>query len=501
MQFLKQIIKQPYFCWGFTIVGLSCVFFMTRLPNLTLIPIFTDEAIYLRWTQIGLADPRWRFISLIDGKQPLLIWLFLPALKYMGDPLFAGRLVSVLLGFTGMAGLAAFLWYLTRSYKGLVIGGLLYIIFPFFMAYDRMALYEALLTTETVWMLFLAYLLGRKLRLDIALLLGTVIGFGLLTKSSANYFWILLPATLLLVDWRKKKTDTLLSWFSLALVVIMQSQIYNHILRLSEFRHVIGEKNLQFLYSFSEILQNPFKYVSGNTIGLMGWLWEYLTWPLGLFMLTAVIWQIKRNMRVGLFFLAYFFIPFASLAFFGKVLYPRFLIFMVVPLLIPTGLFLVHLWKSQLSKPLLITGVFFIFLPSLYFDYKVLVDPIRAPWPETDKKQFISDWPAGYGVKEVVEYLKNEARKGPIVVGTEGTFGLYPMAFELYLGRDPNITFKPYWPVNEVPEELRQDAKTRPTFLAFKERQDIPDAWPLRLIQKYQRGDGPTYLKFYQVLP
>ena len=66
---------------------------MTRLTKLTLIPIFTDEAIYLRWAQIALGDPRWRFISLIDGKQPLLIWLFLPFVKYISDPLVAGRIV------------------------------------------------------------------------------------------------------------------------------------------------------------------------------------------------------------------------------------------------------------------------------------------------------------------------------------------------------------------------------------------------------------------------
>src|SRR3989339_157604 len=99
---VKKLLNPPkYKFWLYLILAVSVMaaFFVSRLINLTLIPIFTDEAIYLRWAQIGLADPRWRFISLTDGKQPLLIWLFYPALKLISDPLIAGRIVSIVCGF------------------------------------------------------------------------------------------------------------------------------------------------------------------------------------------------------------------------------------------------------------------------------------------------------------------------------------------------------------------------------------------------------------------
>src|SRR3989344_7406580 len=88
----EKFVFKKGFVKRFTIAGifaalLSGGFFASRLFNLTIIPIFTDEAIYLRWAQIALTDPRWRFISLIDGKQPLFIWLLLPVLKLMSDPL------------------------------------------------------------------------------------------------------------------------------------------------------------------------------------------------------------------------------------------------------------------------------------------------------------------------------------------------------------------------------------------------------------------------------
>lgn len=486
----------------FLLAALVSFFFLTRFVNLTIIPIFTDEAIYLRWAQIGIVDARWRFISLIDGKQPLLIWLFYPALKLIDDPLIAGRLVSIIAGFTGMIGLASFGWYVTKKTSGFFIGAVIYLLLPFFLQYDRLAIYEALLTSISIWSLFFTYLLAKTRRLDVALILGMIVGAGLLTKSSANFFWMLLPLSLLVADWNKKNLKiSLVKWVGLFAVVVVISQIFNNILRLSEFRHIIGEKNLQFLYSFSEIASDPFRHLMGNLTGLTSWLVSYLTVPLVLAVILAMWWLLQRNMRVGLFFLGYFSIPFLGLAVFGKVIYPRFLLFMLPALLIPL-IYWVQYWLSKAKYKRWVYGaLILILLPALYFDMKLLTDPIHAPMPYADRQQLINDWPAGYGIKEAVAYLDEQAENDHIFVGTEGTFGLYPMALELYLGKDPQVTFKPYWPVNEFPEELQMLARNNPTFLLFKERQEIPKEWPLELIAQYQRGDGPTYLKFYRVLP
>jgi len=80
------------------VAGLVVLYAVTRLTNLTKLPIFTDEAIYIRWSQIGSRDANWRFISLVDGKQPLFTWIMMVFLRVIADPLLAGRLVSVLAG-------------------------------------------------------------------------------------------------------------------------------------------------------------------------------------------------------------------------------------------------------------------------------------------------------------------------------------------------------------------------------------------------------------------
>ena len=76
--------------WKWVIVAsfvLGALYFFTRLTNLTLLPIFTDEAIYIRWSQIGALDANWRFISLVDGKQPMFTWIMMVLFRlFDGDP-------------------------------------------------------------------------------------------------------------------------------------------------------------------------------------------------------------------------------------------------------------------------------------------------------------------------------------------------------------------------------------------------------------------------------
>src|SRR3989338_743677 len=197
------------------ILFLAIFTFITRVINLLNVPIFTDEAIYIRWAQIGLNDPAHRYISLTDGKQPLFTWLIYPFLKIFTDQLFAGRFVSVLSGVFASIGI----YLLARQLFGkktAILASIVYIISPFTIVYDRLALMDRLLASIGIWSLYLSVLLTKFVRLDIALLLGLTIGFGLLTKSSAIFFLYLLPFSLLLFDFKKKnRVKILLNWGAL----------------------------------------------------------------------------------------------------------------------------------------------------------------------------------------------------------------------------------------------------------------------------------------------
>src|SRR5690606_14151004 len=89
------------FSLGFWLLLLSVfgLYLLTHLVNLTGLPVFADEAIYIRWTQLIIDDwQRYLFFPLNDGKTPLHMWLMVPFQLVVADQLLAGRLLSVLVG-------------------------------------------------------------------------------------------------------------------------------------------------------------------------------------------------------------------------------------------------------------------------------------------------------------------------------------------------------------------------------------------------------------------
>src|SRR6185369_17904794 len=87
-----------------TVALITALAFILRIYNLTIIPVFADEAIYIRWSQVMRNVPELRFLPLSDGKQPLFMWATIPLFKLFSDPLFAGRFLSVLCGMGTMIG-------------------------------------------------------------------------------------------------------------------------------------------------------------------------------------------------------------------------------------------------------------------------------------------------------------------------------------------------------------------------------------------------------------
>lgn len=484
------------------IAGLSLLYFVTRLTNLTKLPIFTDEAIYIRWAQIGSRDANWRYISLVDGKQPLFTWILMVFLRFIRDPLMAGRLVSVMAGIGTTIGIWVTSRELFKSRKIAMAASILYILIPFGLMYDRMALYDSLSATLSIWSLFLAILLVRRIRLDVALILGMSLGLGMLNKTTGFLSLYMLPGTLLLFDWTKHGVGKrLMKWIGFTILAALISQLMYSVLRLSPLYAMIGQKDAVFVYTFKEWLTHPFNFLYGNIHGLFDWAINYLTWPIfSAAMLSGFsLWKWPRE---KLLLLGWWFAPFFALALDGRVLYPRFILFMVLPLMILAARTVVWIWDHfsrsiwRWALLLLLFGV------CLYTDYYIIVNPMYAPIPQADVGQYIDDWPSGWGIPEVNAFLATEAKKGKVSVYTEGTFGLLPYAIEIYLVDNPNMKIKGFYPVTaDMPEEILTDAKDHPTYVIFNLTQNVPQ-WPLKFISKYQKGKNTSvFMRLYEVVP
>lgn len=490
-------------------IGIILLYFFTRLTLLNSLPIFTDEAIYVRWSQIALHDPAWRFISLTDGKQPMFVWVAMVVMRFISDPLIAARFVSVAAGMFTMVGL----WFLSlelfKNKKVALYTSLFYIFFPFAIVYDRMALYDSMVAAFYIWALYFSILLVRKRSLSIAYSLAIVVGGGLLTKTS-NFFSIyLLPFLILLFNFKSKNMlSNSLRFVALAVFSsVLAYGLYN-ILRLSPFFHIVNDKNAVFVYPFNEWVQHPFAYFVGNLKGLISWFLQYLN--VYLLLILVSLFKFKNYLREKGLLVVYFLLPFLALALFGKLIYPRFIFFMSVCLLPLVALGMDYIvdyltsLKLKISKSWLTKLVFLIFIVyPAYVSFTFINDPVYARIADADSNQYVNSWASGWGVKESVNYFKEQAEKGDIYIATAGTFGLMPEALEIYLVQNPSITIKGYWPVDAIPQEVLNKAKKMPTFLlTYQEEQEkLVGNQNLELIFKVKQGRADSYLRVYKVLP
>ena len=171
MVWFPKLRKHEWFILVLILVG----FLILATRNLTRLPIFVDEAIYLRWAQIAWHDPSWRFISLTDGKQPFYIWLVIPFMKMIADPLAAGRAASVFSGLLTVVGMGYLGWLLKDKRLGFY-AMLLTALSPYLYFYYRFGIMESTLVASVIWVINFSILLARTSRLDMALLLGMITG-------------------------------------------------------------------------------------------------------------------------------------------------------------------------------------------------------------------------------------------------------------------------------------------------------------------------------------
>lgn len=492
---------------------LISLYLFTRFYNILGLPIFTDEAIYIRWSQIALNDASWRFISLTDGKQPMYVWLAMIFLKFIRDPLLAGRLVSIFAGFFTSIGI----FYLTREvFKNksiALLAVLLYILFPFALVYDRIALYDSLVSMFMVWSLYFEILLIKHVKLDLALVLGMIVGAGMLTKSSADFALILLPFSFLLFNFKQKERKTkITNWLIYALVVIFIANLIYNILRLSPFFYIINQKNYLFIYSPGEWLSHPFAYFFNNLNTLMNWFLGYSTIPFIILLLSSFLLLSKFTKEKILLFL-WFLIPLISTALFGRLIYPRFILFMTIPL-IPLAAYTLYelMVKAKYSWLKILIFICFI-LMFLFKDYFIITYFGSAPVPQADKGQFITGWPSGVGVKETIDILEKESRNKKIYVATQGTFGLMPAALEIYLHDNHNIELAGYWTGSKKwpsddkpPQEVIDISKKMPTYFVFYQKCDAcksigvaPDSWPLQKIFQIEKIEKGQFYTLYKI--
>lgn len=467
----------------FTLIAV--LYFALRLPNLTLQPIFADEAIYIRWAQVMRAEPTLRFLPLSDGKTPLFMWTMIPLFKIFDDPLLAGRILSVLSGFATLLGVLALSWRVF-SKKVALWSALIYATVPYTVFFDRMALVDSMLAAFTIWALFVGLWLLKSQRLDLGMILGYLFGGALLTKTPAMMSLLILPMTLLGFNFRNAKKYSLIKLLGCWMVAIVIALGLYNILRLGPGFSQLSIRNADYTFSLSELIGRPLDPFLPHVGDLTDWFPKLLTWPiliLGGFGVFRVIWE--KN-RLGMVILLWAAIPLLLQMTFLKTFTARYLLFSIPPLLIlgGYGLTILHNRLKKNLSYILITLLIILPMP-LYFNYHLLTNPERASLPRNERRGYLEDWTAGYGFKEIAEFLIEKSKHDKVVVGTEGYFGTLPDGLYIYLDKsDISVIGGPA----SVSAKLKEAAFKNETFFVANKNRLPKHLDNVELIKEYPKA-------------
>ncbi|HUC95006.1 MAG TPA: glycosyltransferase family 39 protein [Candidatus Saccharimonadales bacterium] len=412
--------------------------FALRLFHLTILPVFADEAIYIRWAQVMKAEETLRFLPLSDGKEPLFMWVIIPFLKFIHDPLVAGRIVSVLSGLGTLIGVSFLSYLLFKNKKVVIAAGLIYAISPFSFFFDRMALVDSMLSMFGVWTFIFAYLSFTKERLDCAMLAGFALGGAWLTKSPALFFAIMLPTLWLFI----KSPKSLLKVIPLTLVTFAIGYGFYNILRLGPNFSLIASRNLDYVYPISHILKSPFDPLKPFLLQSLQWLMTMGPWELLVLGIIGLLVSWKGNWKQVLVLFIWFMGPIVIQSEYAKVFTARYIFFSVPFLIILAACMFTNLTVRWLQ--IVVYGLLAVFIiQSGIFDYYLLVNPAKANLSRSERSGYLEEWTAGQGIKKSADYLRNYQLQNPdkkIVVGTEGYFGTLPDGLQIYLNDAPQIT-------------------------------------------------------------
>ncbi len=494
---VKSVIKRFTIKDVFLLIGVLLLYIGTRLINLVNFPIFTDEGIYIHWARIAWHDATWRFISLTDGKQPLQTWGTIPFLKlFPENSLLAGRLFSVSTGLAAVAGMFVLLYYLFNK-RAAILGTFIFVLTPYFLFYDRLALADSGVNAAFIWIFFFSVFLVKSQRLDVSLLFGIAAGLGLLMKSSVQLFLGLSLFAPILIFQSKfssfiKKSVNYLILFGLSAAIALV--LYN-VQRLSPFFHYIALKNTTFIRTFAEVKADPFGLILHNLYTLPYYVASEMAYISALFALIGLIMLWRKDKKLAAYITLWIVIPFLVLSLISKVVFPRYLIFFASMLTVLTTYFLIEIKKTIFPFALGILLISF-----AVFNYTILFDPVRIPFPPIDRGQYVVGVTAGWHIPEMMQMMREKSAEKPVVIVAEGNFGLIADMLDVFLKPSDRMSIKGYWPLNE--ESLKENQELvgeNYVYVVFSHRTEFPREWPIKLIEKYEKPGGESAFYLYEL--
>ena len=317
--------------------ALVALYVITRLRGLGLLPIFLDETLHVRWALlVSQGDKPWD--ATWKWGRALTIWMGALVSPWAQDLLRANRLVSVAIGVATLFATFEIARRLLGPREALV-AGLFYVLCPFTLFYDRMALTEAGLSAAFALTLVFSIRISESGRPLDAALAGLMLVLAVLVKA-IGVLVLPIPLVTLLVLGRIRER-----WKALALAYAVGVPPIALALRL-----FVASENAQHMAQLFTGGGGALAARLGQNLAEgAGWLWTWWTAPLVVLGAIGALVALGRRDRKGLLLALLALYPLVA---FSAVLtwrMPRYLLPASVPLLVLAAGALVRLasWAAE----------------------------------------------------------------------------------------------------------------------------------------------------------
>jgi hypothetical protein len=404
-------------------------YWATRLHRLTGYPVFDDEAIHIRQAKMV-----WKLLpfSGADDGRVLNILLYAPFWPFGDGALWVSRAAYVIVGAAGLAALVA----AGRLLLGPAAGrwaGLAFILMPFAFFFERIALADTLglpLLGLAAW----ASLRAAR-RADMLLVLaGGLALAGLLLAKLSNLVYIFVPLLAVAMFGRRSGTPRLRLRGPLARAVAIYAVAVLAIAPIVLFLVFRAHSSLGFANVVARTGAAPLgQRFTGQLAILAQYPGPYLTWPLAALALLGLGRALWRREQGGLFAGAILVVPLLAFTLGANSLESRYL----APLALPLALLAGHgagRLAALLSQALslgsqawlragstAIVGAGLALGGAAQFVWAGWHAPARLALPALDRPDYVEDWPSGFSLPPIEEYILRRASQEPLaVVVTEG---------------------------------------------------------------------------------
>jgi 4-amino-4-deoxy-L-arabinose transferase-like glycosyltransferase len=445
------------------VLALTCL--LVRVQGLMALPIFGDEAIYLRWGQLIREGHPW--VSLADPKPPLHFWMIAAVFGWTKDPLAAARMISVIAGVISVPavmGVCVELGGLRRAAWGPegasgraagAVAAILLIFCPFLSFYQRLATADALFVAEMLLAVWFGLAWARKGWMGggwlMAAALGVVMGAAMMTRQGLSYtLWgvpalaaviamirgprdkagrrvargvgqLALAGAIAAAMWgpyltanlesavRDAQADAPAGQTVTAVDIVRRRVLYQEKFSEATDRGAVLRRNLSqtFLPSWTD--------ARGRVD--QGWLRMYLTWPVYVAGLLGLLWLASRGQWwVLLVLLAWMVLVLGPVVVLGNVVYSRYVLAGAVVLVVAAGslaaelLSLAFLMKGRGGAAAAWVVTFALLIGLLWMPFREIgrqtTDWRRQTLGLQDRYQYLTGWTSGKATMAAVKFIQ-----------------------------------------------------------------------------------------------